>query len=134
MRFSIIFTLAAGLALASDNSKPVTYLEGNLEGFTANASSTLEFRDSKAMVLHTKGADAVIPYSVVTKTSEREVPVVTEKDPLYKVWAIHKRLLIPTPLHAVTVHYKDKTGAEKSITLEMEKSAATRVEIGRAHV
>jgi hypothetical protein len=129
MRFSIItFILATGVALANDNVKPVTYLEGNLDGFATNASATLEFRDSKAMVLHVKGSDAVIPYGVVSKTSQRLVPVVTEKDPLYKVWSLHKRLLIPNPLHAVTVVYKDKAGAEKSVTLEMEKGAADRVQ------
>jgi hypothetical protein len=128
MRFSILLTLAAGLALASDNVKPVTYLEGNLEGFVANVGGKLEFRDSKAMVLHAKSWDAVIPYAAVSKTSEELIPVVSEKDPLYKVWSLHKRLLIPTPLHAVTVVYKDKSGVEKTVKLEMEKSAATRVQ------
>lgn len=129
MRFSLItLLLAAGTGLAADNVKPVTYLEGNLEGFATNASASLEFRDSKTMALHVKGSDAVIPYAAVSKTSERLVPVVTEKDPLYKVWSLHKRLLIPTPLHAVTVVYKDKAGAEKSVTLEMEKAAAARVQ------
>lgn len=132
MRFLLIaFTLAAGVALANDNVKPVTYMEGNLNGFAVNAGGTLEFRDSKAMVLHTNGSDAVIPYSVVSKTSERIVPVVSEKDPLYKVWSIHKRLLVPTPLHAVTVTYKDQAGVEKSATLEMQKAAADRLQ---AHV
>lgn len=129
MRFSLItLLLAAGTALAADNVKPVTYLEGNLEGFATNASAKLEFRDSRAMALHAKGSDAVIPYAAVSKTSERIVPVVTEKDPLYKVWSLHKRLLIPTPLHAVTVVYKDKAGVEKSVTLEMEKAAAARLQ------
>ena len=129
MRFSLItFILASGVALAADNIKPVTYLEGNLEGFAANASGTLEFRDSKVMVLHSKGVDAVIPYNVVSKTSQKVVPVVTEKDPLYKVWSLHKRLLPPTPLHAVMVVYKDKAGTEKPITVEMQKVAADRVQ------
>lgn len=130
MRFLYLLTtviLASGVALASDNVKPITYLEGNLEGFVANVGGKLEFRDSKAMVLHAKGWEAVIPYAAVSKTSEKEIPVVTEKDPLYKVWSLHKRLLIPTPLHAVTVVYKDK-GAEKTVTLEMEKSSANRVQ------
>jgi hypothetical protein len=128
MRFSIItFILATGVALAADNIKPVTYLEGNLEGFAVNASSTLEFRDSKVMALHTKGADAVIPYAAVSKTTEKIIPVVTEKDPLYKVWSLHKRLLIPNPLHEVTVTYTDRNGAEKTVTMEMEKVPADRV-------
>jgi hypothetical protein len=129
MRFSLFaLIMTAGFALASDNVKPVTYLEGNLEGFAVNASGTLEFRDSKAMVVHTKGADAVIPYGVVSKTSDNLIPVVTEKDPLYKVWSLHKRLLVPNPLHAVTVVYKDKAGVEKTLTLEMEKAVADRLQ------
>lgn len=129
MRFSLItLVLATGVALASDNVKPATYLEGNLEGFTANAGVTLEFRDYNAMAVHAKGADQVIPYAAVSKTSERLVPVVSEKDPLYKVWSLHKRLLIPNPLHAVTVVYTDKAGVEKSVTLEMEKASAERLQ------
>ncbi len=132
MRFSLLtFVLTASAAFAADNVKPVTYLEGNIDGFAVNASSKLEFKDSKVMVLRTKGADAVIPYGMVTKTDDVLVPVVSEKDPLYKVWSIHKRLLIPNPLHAVTVTYTDKAGAEKKVTLEMEKAAAERLE---AHV
>jgi hypothetical protein len=126
MRFSLVFiTLAAGLAVAAD--KPVTYLEGNVEGLTQNATGTLQFKSSKVMVLHAKGADVTVPYAAVSKTERKTAPVLTEKDPLYKVWMIHKRLLIPTPLQLVTVVYADKTG-EKSITIEMDKAAADRVQ------
>jgi hypothetical protein len=129
MRFSLVTLIfATGVALAADNTKPITYLEGNLEGFHTNDSGSLEFRDSKVMVLHAKETEAVIPYGSVTTTSRKVIPVVTEKDPLYQVWNLHKRLLIPTPLHSVSVVYKDKAGAEKSVTLEMEKAAADRVE------
>jgi hypothetical protein len=127
MRFSLVFlTLAAGLAVAAD--KPVTYLEGNVEGLAQNATGTLQFKNSKVMVLHSKGADVTVPYAAVSKTDRKTAPVLTEKDPLYKVWMIHKRLLIPTPLQLVTVAYNDKTGAEKTITIEMDKAAADRVQ------
>jgi hypothetical protein len=127
MRFSIVFlTLAAGLAVAAD--KPVTYLEGNVEGLAQNASGTLQFKNSKVMVLHAKGAEVTVPYSAVSKTDRKTAPVLTEKDPLYKVWMIHKRLLIPTPLQLVTVAFNDKTGTAKTITIEMDKAAADRVQ------
>jgi len=130
--FSIItFTLATGIALAADGVKPVTYLEGNLEGFAPNASATLEFRDSRVMALHAKDSDVVIPYGVVSKTNRKTVPLLTEKDPIYKVWNIHKRLLIPTPQEQVTVSYRNQAGAEKTATLEMDKASADRLQ---AHV
>jgi hypothetical protein len=127
MRFSFVFlTLAAGLAVAAD--RPVTYLEGNVEGLAQNATGTLQFKDSKVMVLHAKGADVVVPYAAVSKTERKTAPVVDNKEPIYKVWAVHKRLLIPTPLQQVTVAFNDKSGAAKSITIEMGKSDADRVQ------
>ncbi len=124
--FSLAFILAAGIAVAAD--RPVTYLEGNVEGLSQNATGTLQFKDSKAMVLHAKGADVLVPYGAVSKIDRKTAPVLTEKDPLYKVWMIHKRLLIPTPLEQLTVAYADKAGAAKSITIEMDKAAADRVQ------
>jgi hypothetical protein len=127
MRFSLVFiTLAAGLAVAADH--PVTYLEGNVEGLPLNAIGTLQFKDAKAMVLHSKEGNVVVPYAAVSKTESHAAPVTTEKDPLYKVWDLHKRLLIPTPLQQVTVAFHDKTGAEKSIVIEMDKKSAKRVQ------
>ena len=127
MRFSLVFlTLAAGLAVAAD--KPVTYLESNVEGIAVNATGTVHFKDSKAMVLHTKGADVLVPYAAVTKTERKTVPVVVDKEPVYKVWAVHKRLLIPNPLEQVTVAFMDRSGAAKSVTIETDKHTADRVE------
>ncbi len=127
MRFSLVFfTLAAGLAVAAD--KPVTYVESNVDGLAVNATGTLHFQDSKSMVLHAKGAEVLVPYAAVTKTTRKTVPVVVDKEPIYKVWAVHKRLLIPNPLEQVTVAYNDKSGAAKSVTIETDKGTADRVE------
>ena len=125
MRLSIITLLmAAGFAVAADGPKPVTYLNGNLEGFAQNASGTLDIRSAKTMKLHTKAANIEIPYEAVSKTERTTPKVVTEKEPLYKVWTLPKRLTPPTPLDQVVVNYTDKSGAEKSVTIEMQKSTA----------
>jgi len=128
MRFYsfMTLTLAAGIAVAADGPKSVTYLNGNIEGFSQNADATLELRDTKVMVLRAKGADAEIPFGAVSKTERTEVPVVTQKDPLYKVWSLHKRLLIPTPLQKVMLTYTEN-GAPKTVTMEMEKSLSDRM-------
>ncbi len=128
MRLSIIsLLLAAGIAVAADGPKPVTYLNGNIEGFAQNASGTLDVRSAKTMTLRTKGADVEIPYAAVSKT-DRTTPLVSvAKDPLYKVWSLPQRLMPPTPLQQLVVTYKDKAGAEKSVTLEIQKATADRV-------
>jgi hypothetical protein len=130
--FSSITTtlaLATGIAVAADRPQPVTYLNGNIEGFSQNAGGTLELRDTKAMVLRSKDANVEIPYSAVSMTGRKTVAVLTQKDPLYKVWSLHKRLLIPVPLEEMAVAYKDKNGTEKTVTIEMEKKTADRVQV-----
>lgn len=133
MRFSYkstmaLLTVACGSAVAVDFSpKPVTYIEGNIEGITQNASGKLDLTNSQALTLRANDMKIEVPYAIMFGVERKEVVVTVEKEPLYKVWSLHKRIVEPTKPHAVSFDYKDKTGNLHSMTLEMDAATADRL-------
>ncbi len=128
MRLTLTFICAAGLALAANAPKDITYVEGTLDGFSLATKTTLELASVKHLVLHAKGSpDVEVPYANVTATTHATVPVSVEKEPLFKVWDLPKRLAPPAPVEKVALQFVDKTGAKQSVTFETDKKTATKV-------
>lgn len=122
--FFMTFLLASGMALAAHNAEPVTYLKGSIEGIPVNAAAKADLSSLKVLVIETETTRVEIPYAGVSST-EASAPVrLTEYEPLYKVWTIHKRLLPPEPVQSVTLAFRDAQGERNTVTLEMEKPAA----------
>ncbi len=134
MRFSQKTTLAFALTLACASAtaadfgtRSVTYLKGNIEGIYQNAGGTLNLANTKVLTLQASDAKLEVPYSAIVGAERKDIVVSVEKQPLYKVWTLAKRI-DPTPAQQeVSFDYKDKTGNLHSITLEMERSTADRL-------
>ena len=128
MRLTITFICAAGLALAGNTTKDITYVEGTLDGYSLETKATVELASSKHLVLHGKdAADVAIHYADVTASEHKTVIVAPEKDPLYKVWDLPKRLATPDSEQRITLHFVDKNGAKQSVSFETDKKTAAKV-------
>lgn len=129
MRLTLTFFLVAGLAMAANTPQEVTYVDGTLDGFSLATETTLQLASAKHMVLHAKGAKNVeIPFSSVTSVDRQTVPVSVEKEPLYKVWNLPKRLAPAAPVEKLAFEFRDKSGSIQRVTLETDKKTADRVQ------
>jgi len=134
MRFSktinlaFALTLAGGAALAANYGPyPMTYLKGNIEGIDQNAGGTIDFTNSKVLTVKASDSKFEIPYLAIVGAERKDVVISVEKEPLYKVWALHKRIIQPMPKQEVTFDYKDKTGSLQSVTIEVDPATADRL-------
>jgi hypothetical protein len=128
MRLTLTLICTAGLALAGNTTKEVTYVEGTLDGYSLETKATVELVSSKQLVLHGEGvSDVSIAYANVTGSEQKTVLVSPEKEPLYKVWDLPKRLAPPEAEQRVTLHFVDKSGAKQSVSFETDKKTAAKV-------
>jgi hypothetical protein len=128
MRLTLTFICVAGLALAANTTKEITYVEGTLTGYSVSTDAKLELASSKHLVLHGKdAADVAIPYANVISSEQKTVVLTPEKEPLYKVWDLAKRLAPPDPVEKVTLQFVDKAGSKQSVTFETDKKTAGKV-------
>jgi hypothetical protein len=129
MRFLTLPTLtilAAGLLAAAD-SATVTYIDGNVAELTANSGATLYLNNSQSMELKTPLHKVQIPYAQISKAELGSVMVHTaDPEPLYKVWALPKRL-VKSETKQMTVAFTDANGQAQTMTLEMSKASADSV-------
>lgn len=118
LTLSALTVLASTLAVAAD----FTYLGGSLKVLLPASGGTLSYRSGKAIELKTPLHKIAIPYREILSAELGEVhtPV---PDPLYKVWSLHKRFA-NRETQELTVAYKDKTGLEQTVTLELARDEA----------
>jgi hypothetical protein len=130
MRFSTLATatlLTCGLALAADGPQAVTYISGNLDNLTANSGATLDVSGSKAIQLNTGSAKIDVPYASITRAELGEITEFSSEEPLYKVWALHKRFLGKRAVQRVTLDFQTTAGESKTLTLEAPRQVAEDV-------
>ena len=120
MRFLTLTILTCGVALAA-GPQTVTYVDGTLAGLAPNSGATLQV-DSRKLALRAGAATFEIPMSGISKVAVGQATAYAEKEPLYKVWTLHKRLL-RTEVLRVQVDYK-AAGEQRTLQLDMEKPAA----------
>ena len=127
MRFLFTtFVLAIGIATAADAPREFQYLHGNVMGIELNAIGTMELESASVLILRGPAASLEIPYAAITK-SERKAASLDAKEPLYKFWALGKRLMPNLPVEDVTLHFTEKNGTTVSMTIEMYQQHAERI-------
>ena len=129
MRFLTLptLTILAGGLLAAADSGAVTYIDGNVAELAPSSGATLYMNNPQAMELKTPLHKVQIPYAQISKAELGSVMVHTsEPEPLYKVWALPKRL-IKSETQQMTLAFTDVNGQGQTMTLEMSKTSADGV-------
>lgn len=129
MRFLTLptLTILAGGLLAAADSAAVTYIDGNVAELAPSSGATLYMNNPQAMELKTPLHKVQIPYAQISKAELGSVMVHTsEPEPLYKVWALPKRL-IKSETQQMTLAFTDVNGQGQTMTLEMSKTSADGV-------
>jgi len=126
MRFLTLptLTILAGGLLAAADSATVTYIDGNVADLSPNTGATLYMTNPQSMELKTPLHKVQIPYEQISKAELGSVMVHTsEPQPLYKVWALPKRL-IKSETRQMTVAFTNDNGQNQTMTIEMSSVAA----------
>lgn len=129
MRFLTLptLTILAGGLLAAADSATVTYIDGNVTDLTPNTGATLSMKNPQSLELHTPLHTVQVPYSQILKAELGTVTVHTsEPEPLYKVWALPKRLM-KTETRQMTVGFTNASGQIQTMTIELSNVAASDV-------
>jgi hypothetical protein len=129
MRFLTLPTLtilAGGLLVAAD-SATVTYIDGNVAELAPNSGATLYMNSPQSMELKTPLHSVQIAYAQISKAELGSVMVHTaDPEPLYKVWALPKRL-IKSETQQMKLAFTDGKGQNQTMTIEMSKTSADGV-------
>ncbi len=130
MRFLTLSTLTilTGGLLAAADSTIVTYIDGKRRrAFSPNTGATLYLNNPQSLELKTPLHSVQIPYAQISKA---ELGVVTphtpEPEPLYKVWALPKRL-VKTETQQMKLAFTDGNGQDQTMTIEMSKTSVDGV-------
>ena len=129
MRFLTLptLTILAGGLLAAADSATVTYIDGNVAELSPSTGATLYMNNPQSMELKTPLHKVQIPYAQISKAELGSVTVHTsEPEPLYKVWALPKRL-IKSETQQMTLAFTDGNGQNQTMTIEMSKASADGV-------
>jgi hypothetical protein len=135
MRFLILPTLtilAGGVLLAAD-SETITYIDGNIANLSPNTGATLNLTNPQSMEIRTPLHAVQVPYSQILKADLGIVKAHSpEPEPLYKVWALPKRLM-KAETQQMTLSFKNGDGQDQTMTLELSKPVASGLfaKIGR---
>ena len=122
-----LWLLACGTVLvgagASTAGRPAAYVVGNLDKLSPGDEGVLVLDEGKAIFRSGKTVLA-IPYADM-RNAELGTKVMPPSDvPLYKVWQLHRRF-VDRPMHQMlTVEFVDKDGDDRTMTLELEETAA----------
>jgi len=125
----LALTLAAcGLSHAATNSE-ATYVVGNLDGLEPGAEGVLQL-DGDKLTFQSKKLTVEAPFAKITG-AELGAKLTHSNDapPLYKVWQLHKRFGgDKTVYQNITVTFKDASGNDQTMTLEMTATAAAETQ------
>lgn len=123
-----VLTLAVcGAALAATRSETATYVDGNLTGVSPKTGATLTLADDSGITLKAGSTTVEVPYSGVSHAELGAVKDNQHNPPLFKVWDLNRRFAHKTQTQLLIVNFKNADGEEKSMTLELAKSAAPSV-------
>jgi hypothetical protein len=118
-------TVAASIAApAATRAETTTYVDGNLAGVAPNTGGTLLFSDEKAMSFRTGLSTVSVPYANITHAELGATKENAHGAPVYKPW---KRFGGKTETQLLIVNFKSDAGEEKTMTLEVARSAASGV-------
>lgn len=119
--------LTGGAAFAALRADVTTYVHGNLTGVSPTTGGTLLFSDEKAVYFRTGVTTVAVPYAGIQK-AELSPAAPSPNAPLYKVWSLHKRFSSRKAENQIlTVEFRSDEGEEKTMTLELDASAASDI-------
>lgn len=121
---TVILALAVSPALLhAATNQEATYVVGNLDGVETGAKGIAHV-DGGGLTFHTGKLTIDAPFAKITATEMGPKLVHPEEAPHRKAWELHKRLLDKTVYQNLIVNFKDASGKEQTMTLEMTESAA----------
>src|SRR5260370_20836537 len=104
-----------------------TYIDGNITGVTPNSGGTLIFPNEKGMQFRTGLATVDVPYANITKAELGGKQIHSHNAPVYKVWALPKRLGSKTQTQLLVLEFKNEDGEAKAMTLELAAASANNL-------
>jgi hypothetical protein len=120
-------TILAGGLLAAADSATVTYIDGNVAELAPSSGATLYMTNPQSMELKTPLHKVQIPYAKISKAELGSVLAHTsEPEPLYKVWALPKRLM-KSETRQMTLAFTNGNGQDQTMTLELSRTSADSV-------
>jgi len=120
----MILTLAAGPMLFGAANREATYTAGNLDGIHTGATGTVHIDDSSLSFL-TGNTVIQTPYANITSTELGSQGTHPVDVPAYKFWELGKR---KTVYQNLLVNFKDATGREQTMTLELTQPSAREIQ------
>jgi len=118
---------AAGLALADSSPQTATYVDGNVAGVAPKTGGTLLFAGDETMNFRTGLTNVAVPYANISHAELGAVVQTSHNEPIYKVWALHKRFAAKPQSQYLIVNFANEEGEAKTMTLELSESAAPEV-------
>jgi hypothetical protein len=122
-----IAILACGAAFAEPRPETTTYVDGNVTGVSPHTGGTLMFSDAKAMYFRSASVNVTVPYASISKAELGATKTHSHEVPVYKIWALHKRLNETTETQYLTLAFKSDEGDDQTMTLELAKAAVPNV-------
>lgn len=120
--------LVCGAAFSAPQSETITYVDGNIAGISPHTGGTLLFSDDASFTFRTKSHTIKVPYSSIGKAELGATLSHSHDAPLYKVWALPKRVFPKkTETQYLTVDFKNEAGESRTMTLELAESSASQV-------
>ena len=120
--FLTLFVCGAIYA-ASPRPEASTYVDGNVSSLKPHTGGTLVFTDDHSMTFRTGLAEVAVPYSKILRAELGATQTHTHDAPAYQVWKrLHK-----TETQLLTVEFKNGSGSNQTMTLELSRPAASSV-------
>jgi hypothetical protein len=118
---------AAGLALADSSPQTATYVDGNVAGVAPKTGGTLLFAGDETMNFRTGLTNVAILYANISHAELGAVVQTSHNEPIYKVWALHKRFAAKPQSQYLIVNFANEEGEAKTMTLELSQAGAPEV-------
>lgn len=120
-----LLTCAGCLGLLAAAGDPATYTQGTVKGLPLNTQGKIEM-DGRSLVFHHGPNHLAVPYQNITGVDVDTVGG-GAKEPVYKVWKLHKRMAGSPAARRVTVRYASEPNVNKMMVFTMAPEHADHV-------
>jgi len=113
-------TMAAGLMAFAATSHDATYAVGNLDSLSAGAKGVVR-TDENALVFRSGKVTVETPYSRITGTEMGQKVTHSTETYKHKFWEVNKMFGHTTERQSLIVNFRDASGKDQSMTLELSE-------------
>jgi hypothetical protein len=117
--------LACCLGLSAAGGDPATYTQGTVKGLPLQAQGRIEL-DGQNLIFHHGSNHLMVPYQNITAV-DVDIPG-GGKEPVYKVWKLHRRLGSDSSLRRLTVRFVAEPDVVKMMVFTMAPEHAAHVQ------